>query len=40
MELSLVRILSDQFAARHNDATVQPELESGKAKPLNKLIPC
>ena len=29
MELSLVRILSNQFAAWHNDATAQPELESG-----------
>jgi len=29
MELSLVRILSDQFAAWHYDATAQPDLESG-----------
>ena len=29
IKLSLVRILSNQFAAWHNDATAQPELESG-----------
>ena len=28
MELSIVRILSDQFAAWHNDATAQPGLET------------
>ena len=28
MELSIVRMLADQFAAWHNDATAQPGLES------------
>ena len=32
MELSLVRILSEKFAAWHDDATTQPGLETGNYK--------